>query len=249
MAVTDGNGIPLAVHVASASPAEVKLVEDTLHARFLEWFPDRLIGDRAYDSDPAIVAALGGAVCDGLRAAGVMPVIKHLPGHGRAMVDSHFHLPTLDESAEVLTETDLAPFRRVGGPAHADRCWAMTAHIVCRAFDADAPVTLSQRAIARVIRGAIGFEGVLLSDDVSMQALQGTLGARTAGALAAGCDLVLHCNGKMDEMRQVAAEAPELSGDALQRAERALHARRKPSALDVEAARREFAAMIDGYVA
>ncbi|MBV8168983.1 MAG: beta-N-acetylhexosaminidase [Alphaproteobacteria bacterium] len=204
-----------------------------------------VIGDRAYDSDPAIVAALGGAVCDGLRAAGVMPVIKHLPGHGRAMVDSHFHLPTLDESAEVLTETDLAPFRRVGGPAHADRCWAMTAHIVCRAFDASAPVTLSQRAITRVIRGAIGFEGVLVSDDVSMQALQGTLGARAAGALAAGCDLVLHCNGDMAEMRAVADAVSPLSPEAQQRLTRAAAALPRTAPLDRGAA----LARLDGLMA
>ncbi len=204
-----------------------------------------VIGDRAYDSDPAIVAALGGAVCDGLRAAGVMPVIKHLPGHGRAMVDSHFHLPTLNESAEVLTETDLAPFRRVGGPANADRCWAMTAHIVCRAFDADAPVTLSPRAIVRVIRGAIGFEGVLVSDDVSMQALQGTLGARAAGALAAGCDVVLHCNGAMDEMRAIADAVMPLSPAAQQRLTRAAAALPRTVPLDRGAA----LARLDGLMA
>lgn len=204
-----------------------------------------VIGDRAFDGDPAIVAALGAAFCDGLRAGGVMPVIKHLPGHGRALVDSHHELPTLDEPAEVLTETDLAPFRRVGGAAYADRCWAMTAHIVCTAFDASAPVTLSARAIARVIRGAIGFEGVLLSDDVSMQALDGTLAARAAGALAAGCDVVLHCNGDMAEMRAIAEVVTPLTPEARERLARAQAALPPPAPLDRGAA----LARLDGMMA
>ncbi|MBI3515583.1 MAG: beta-N-acetylhexosaminidase [Proteobacteria bacterium] len=176
-----------------------------------------VIGDRAFDRDPAIVAALGRAFCDAMRAAGVMPVIKHVPGHGRAVVDSHFHLPTLSEPAATLAATDFAPFRDVGGGAGASRCWAMTAHIVCQAFDPSAPVTLSARAIEAVVRGAIGFDGVLLSDDLSMQALAGDLGARARGALAAGCDIALHCNGDMAEMRAVDAAVGPLSEAAARR--------------------------------
>ncbi len=176
-----------------------------------------IIGDRAFDRDPAIVAALGRAFCDGMRAAGVMPVIKHVPGHGRALVDSHFHLPTLSEPMATLAATDFAPFREVGGGAGATRCWAMTAHIVCQAVDASAPVTLSARAIEAVVRGAIGFDGVLLSDDLSMEALAGDLGTRARGALAAGCDVALHCNGDMAEMRAVDQAVGPLSPAAMRR--------------------------------
>jgi beta-N-acetylhexosaminidase len=195
-----------------------------------------VIGDRAFDSDPAIVAALGAATCEGLRAGGVMPVIKHLPGHGRALVDSHHELPTLDEPAAVLAATDFAPFQRVGGGGAGDRCWAMTAHIVCQAFDRDVPVTLSPSAIERVIRGAIGFDGVLLSDDVSMQALDGTLGERSRRALAAGCDVVLHCNGDMAEMREIAEVVPPLSDVSSRRLARAAASLPAPAPLDRTAA-------------
>ncbi|MEJ0070213.1 MAG: beta-N-acetylhexosaminidase [Pseudomonadota bacterium] len=180
-----------------------------------------VIGDRAFDRDPAIVAALGAAYCDGLRAGGVMPVIKHVPGHGRAAVDSHHDLPVVSEPAAVLEPSDFEPFRRVGGGAGSDRCWAMTAHIVYRAYDATAPVTLSARVIDRVVRGMIGFDGVLLSDDLSMRALAGALGDRATAALAAGCDVALHCNGDMTEMRAVAEAVGPLADSARARLARA----------------------------
>jgi beta-N-acetylhexosaminidase len=196
-----------------------------------------VIGDRAFDRDPAIVAALGAATCEGLRAAGVMPVIKHIPGHGRAAVDSHHDLPTVAAPAATLEASDFEPFRRVGGGAQADRCWAMTAHIVFQAYDATAPLTLSAPAIEQVVRGAIGFDGVLLSDDVSMQALAGDVGARAAGALAAGCDVVLHCNGDMEEMRAIARAVGPLGPRAQERLARAAATLPAPAALDSGTAR------------
>ena len=204
-----------------------------------------VIGDRAYDRDPAAVAALGTAVCDGLRDAGVMPVIKHIPGHGRAGVDSHLALPIVDVPVDVLETTDFASFRAVGGGANSHRCWAMTAHVVYHAIDPDAPVTLSARAIDRVVRGSIGFDGVLLSDDLSMQALAGDLGTRAAAALAAGCDVALHCNGDMDEMRAVSAAVGPLGDRARDRVARAAAALPAPGGLD----RGALGARLDGLLA
>ena len=204
-----------------------------------------VIGDRAFDRDPATVAALGAAYCEGLRAAGVMPVIKHVPGHGRALVDSHRELPTLSEPAETLMATDFAPFRRVGGGAGSDRCWAMTAHIVCRAYDAEAPVTQSARAIAALVRGVIGFDGVLVSDDLNMEALSGDLAARAHAALAAGCDVVLHCSGELAEMRAVADALGPLSSAAAARIARATAALTAPGPFDRAAA----TARLDGLLA
>ena len=202
-----------------------------------------VIGDRAFDRDPAIVAALGAAFCDGLRGVGVMPVIKHMPGHGRALVDSHRALPTLDEPADVLAATDFAPFRSVGGGA--DGCWAMTAHIVCKAYDPGAPVTQSAHAIDALIRGTLGFDGVLLSDDLSMEALAGDLATRAGTALAAGCDVVLHCTGDMDEMRAVARAVGPLADATVARLARAAAALPAPQPLDQAAAR----ARLDGLMA
>ena len=150
---------------------------------------------------------------DGLVAGGVVPVIKHIPGHGRADADSHHHLPVMRTPLDVLEETDFQPFR-----ALADAPMAMTAHVTFTAVDPDACVTLSHRAISTVIRGHIGFDGLLMSDDLSMKALGGTFEDRTRGALAAGCDVVLHCNGDMAEMKAVVAVTPELAGRALERA-------------------------------
>ncbi len=145
-----------------------------------------IVGDRGYAQDPHAVALLGRAVADGLLAAGIQPVMKHLPGHGRARVDSHFHLPTVTDN----TEEDLLPFIE-----NASLPWAMTAHIVYPGWDAGRPATLSPAIIARIIRGTIGFQGVLVSDDLAMHALSGTPGARAAEALAAGCDLAMYCPG------------------------------------------------------
>jgi len=204
-----------------------------------------VIGDRAFDRDPAVIAALGAAACAGLRAGGVMPVIKHVPGHGRALVDSHLGLPTVDAPLEQLETSDFEPFRRVGGGRNGERCWAMTAHIVLRAVDANAPVTHSAKAIERIVRGSIGFDGVLLSDDLSMQALRGDLESRAAAALTAGCDVVLHCNGDIEEMRAVARTTGPLSRAARARLERAAAALPAPVALD----RGALSARLDGLLA
>ena len=200
---------------------------------------DVVIGDRAYGTEPGKVAAIARAVTDGLEQGGILPVLKHIPGHGRATADTHFSLPVVDTLESVLEKTDFAAFQ-----ALADLPMAMTAHVVFSAVDAAHPATTSAKMIERVIRGAIGFQGLLMSDDVSMNALAGSIAERTRAAFAAGCDVVLHCNGKLDEMRQVARETPELSGKAMQRAQRALAARRPPRAFDRTAARAELDALI-----
>jgi beta-N-acetylhexosaminidase len=182
---------------------------------------DTVIGDRAYGRDPAFVARLGRAVCAGLLEGGVLPIVKHMPGHGRARVDSHTALPVVDESEEVLAATDFAPFRSL-----ADMPWAMTAHVVYSAIDAGHPATLSRRMIDRVIRGTIGFDGVLASDDIGMGALQGSIADRVTGALAAGCDVVLHCNGTLDEMREAADAARPITSQTSARLARAEAMRR-----------------------
>ena len=163
-----------------------------------------VIGDRAFSADPAEVARLGAATIEGLRAGGVMPVIKHIPGHGRARLDSHEALPVVENDAATLA-ADLEPFRVLA----ADDLWAMTAHILYSAWDAARCATLSPTVIGRVIRGEIGFGGFLISDDLAMGALSGTLGDLTLGALAAGCDAVLHCSGVLaDTVRVLEAAAP-----------------------------------------
>jgi beta-N-acetylhexosaminidase len=175
-----------------------------------------VIGDRAYSRDPAAVARLGRAFCEGLLAGGVLPVIKHVPGHGRATVDSHRRLPVVEAPLAELQALDFAPFR-----ALADMPWAMTAHIVYAAVDATAPATLSARVIDAVIRGAIGFDGVLVSDDLAMQALSGSPAGRAARALAAGCDVALHCTGVLREMQSVAAAVGPLTERGATRVARA----------------------------
>jgi beta-N-acetylhexosaminidase len=167
---------------------------------------DPVIGDRAYGRDPERVTRLAGAVCVGLLDGAVLPVVKHIPGHGRARVDSHYACPLVETRCEELANTDFAPFR-----ALATMPWAMTAHIVYSAIDPRAPATLSPRVVAEVIRGEIGFDGVLVSDDLSMRALGGGLGERTRRALDAGCDLALHCNGDPDEMQEVVSVARPIS--------------------------------------
>lgn len=171
-----------------------------------------VIGDRSYGSDPEIVSALGRAMADGLLAGGVLPVAKHVPGHGRAEVDSHFDLPRVTTPLPDLEESDFAPFRALH-----DLPIGMTAHIVFDAIDPHLPATQSPRLIADIIRGSIGFDGFLLSDDVCMQALAGSVGDRTTKALVAGCDAVLHCNGKLSEMREVADASPPLDSKAWDR--------------------------------
>ena len=157
------------------------------------------IGDRAYADRPEPVAALGRAAAEGLLAEGVMPVIKHMPGHGRATVDSHASLPRVSAPRDLLERTDFLPFKLLS-----DLPWAMTGHLLFEAVDSEAAITVSARGVKEVIRDHIGFDGLLLSDDLSMQALGGTLGERANRALAAGCDVALHCNGKMAEMTDIA---------------------------------------------
>jgi len=171
-----------------------------------------VIGDRAYAEQPEAVAAIGRAAAEGLMAEGVMPVIKHIPGHGRAMVDSHHAAPTVTEPRDTLERTDFLPFKLLS-----DLPWAMTAHVVYQAVDPDAVLTVSARGVKEVVRGHIGFDGLLLSDDLSMEALGGRLGERAAKVLAAGCDIALHCNGERPEMVEVAANAGPMTRDALRR--------------------------------
>ncbi len=201
---------------------------------------DAVIGNRAYGTEPAKVAAIARAVTEGLERGGILPVLKHIPGHGRAAADTHFRLPEVKTSMAELQRTDFAAFRPL-----ADLPMAMTAHVVFSAFDPAHPATTSATIVNQVIRGVIGFQGLLMSDDVSMNALAGSIAERTRSIFAAGCDLVLHCNGKLGEMREVAAETPELSGTALQRAKRALAARKPPQVFDRHAARAELDALIE----
>ncbi len=171
-----------------------------------------VIGDRSFGGDPELVADLGRVVCETMLAAGVMPIVKHIPGHGRARVDSHKDLPVVGTARAELEATDFRPFREL-----ADAPWAMTAHVVYTALDAERPATTSPDVVSRVIRGEIGFDGLLLSDDLSMEALKGSLGERAAASLAAGCDVALHCNGKPEEMAQVAAAVGPLTAEAQRR--------------------------------
>ena len=200
---------------------------------------DAVIGNRAYGTAPGKVAAIARAVTDGLEQGGVLPVLKHIPGHGRATADTHFRLPVVDTAREELESTDFAAFRPL-----ADLPMAMTAHVVFSALDPAQPATTSATIIEQVIRGSIGFQGLLMSDDVSMNALAGSIAERTRAIVSAGCDMVLHCNGNLDEMREVAREAPILSGQARERAKRALASRKPPQPLDPAAARAELDELI-----
>ena len=196
---------------------------------------DAVIGDRAYGESPGKVAALANAIAHGLLAGGVLPVVKHLPGHGRAKADSHKALPIVDADRASLEASDFAAFQPLSGLP-----LGMTAHVVFSAIDAVAPATTSAIMINQVIRGTIGFQGLLMSDDISMGALSGALSARTRAALAAGCDIVLHCNGEISEMHKVATAAPVLAGDASRRAEAALALRSPTEGFDITAARVRF---------
>lgn len=176
-----------------------------------------VIGNRAYSSDPATIALLGRAASEGLIAGGVLPVIKHIPGHGRAGADSHLALPVVDTDRETLSKTDFLPFRHL-----ADMPLAMTAHVVYSAIDPKRPATTSRKVMRDVIRGEIGYDGLVMSDDLSMQALAGDFARRAKDSLKAGCDVVLHCNGNMAEMKAIIKAVPELKGKAKRRAEQAL---------------------------
>ncbi|MGD9828175.1 MAG: beta-N-acetylhexosaminidase [Hyphomicrobiaceae bacterium] len=176
-----------------------------------------IIGDRAYGTEVADVVALGRAVARGMLAGGVLPVMKHVPGHGRATKDSHLALPVVDTAADVLADSDFAPFR-----ALRDLPMAMTAHVVYTALDATRPASISEAVVRTIIRGRIGFDGLLISDDLSMHALTGPMQVRAAAVIASGSDLALHCNGDLAEMAAVASAVPVLSGRALERYQAAL---------------------------
>lgn len=175
-----------------------------------------VIGDRAYGTDAETVTRIGRAVAEGLMAGGVLPILKHIPGHGRARVDSHLELPVAEASLNDLRKRDFAPFK-----ALKDLPMAMTAHLLYPAVDGDKPATTSAKVISEVIRGEIGFDGLLMTDDLSMEALGGSIEDRTRESLQAGCDMILHCNGKMAEMEAVTRAAPELEAAALKRAKAA----------------------------
>jgi beta-N-acetylhexosaminidase len=192
-----------------------------------------IIGDRALGSEPLRVAAMGRAVIEGLRDGGVVGVIKHIPGHGRAYADSHIELPVVDASAEEL-ETDLAPFAALKSAP-----MAMTAHVIYTAWDAERCATLSPIVIGDIIRDRIGFDGLLMSDDLGMHALKGDFGDRARGALAAGCDIALHCSGDMAEMQACVAAVSEIGDGARQRLDRAMGTRTQVAGLPA------FAELID----
>ena len=200
-----------------------------------------VIGDRAYGFEPATIALYARAVADGLLAGGVLPVVKHLPGHGRAYSDSHLELPVVETALDELARTDFVPFK-----ALRDMPWGMTAHIRFSALDAENPATISKTIIERTIRREIGFGGLLLSDDLSMQALAGTMATRTKGSLDAGCDVVLHCNGNFGEMRDVANAARPLdaAGAARVAAGNRLRQERRLADFDAHAAAAQLQAFL-----
>ncbi len=180
-----------------------------------------IIADRAFSGDPDVVSCLGRIMAEGMMTQGVIPVIKHIPGHGRALVDSHKKLPVVDAAYSDLERSDFVPFKNL-----ADAPWAMTAHILYTDYDAHRPATVSSQVINQVIRDHIGFDGVLITDDIKMAALEGGFDQRARQSIAAGCDIVLFCNGSLEENRLVVQSAPALS-QATQ--ERLAHARRRLS--------------------
>jgi beta-N-acetylhexosaminidase len=202
---------------------------------------DAVIGDRAYGTEPGKVAAIARAIAEGLADGGVLPVLKHIPGHGRATADSHKRLPVVTAERATLETTDFAAFRPLAGLP-----LGMTAHVVFSALDPIAPATTSPAIVEGVIRDSIGFRGLLMSDDISMGALSGSISERSAAAIAAGCDVVLHCNGELAEMRDVAAAVPALAGAPARRAAAALAQKQPPKPIDVAASRAEFARLLAG---
>ncbi len=197
------------------------------------------IGNRSFGGDPRLVAALGRSLADGLMAGGVVPVMKHLPGQGRATSDSHLTLPRIATDLVTLAATDFVPFAELS-----DLPIAMTAHVVVEAVDDTGPATTSPSVIRDIIRQRIGFDGLLVSDDVSMNALSGDYSARATAIFTAGCDLVLHCSGRTEEMREIGGAAPALGGQSRERAARALSARKQPAPFDAERGRAEYVALL-----
>ncbi|RWN00346.1 MAG: beta-N-acetylhexosaminidase [Mesorhizobium sp.] len=199
-----------------------------------------VIGARAYGMEPNAVIELGRASAEGLMSGGVLPVMKHIPGHGRAFADTHFALPTVDTPLAELRQHDFAPFKALN---HLPM--AMTAHVVYSAIDPDNPATTSAKVVNEVIHGEIGFDGLLMSDDTSMKALSGDFPTKAAAILAAGCDLVLHCNGVFEEMAGIASRTTMLEGKSLARAERALAYIKDRDVADESTIRAEFATYFD----
>ncbi|MCG8404256.1 MAG: hypothetical protein MI923_03565, partial [Phycisphaerales bacterium] len=200
-----------------------------------------VIGNRAYSDRTDIIVKLARAACDGLMAGSVLPVMKHIPGHGRSLVDSHFELPVVEADLAEL-QSDFEPFRHFRNLPY-----AMTAHLVYKAIDADNPATTSEAVISKIIRSDIGFDGCLFSDDLSMQALKGSIEHRAENVLAAGCDIVLHCNGQFEEMLAVASVASELTGASAVRAQRGLDLRFEADPFDENAARSELNELLVKY--
>jgi beta-N-acetylhexosaminidase len=201
---------------------------------------DDVIGDRAFASDPVTIIELGRAVIDGMLDGGVLPVMKHIPGHGRATADSHKALPRVNASLEELSATDFVTFRSL------NHCpVAMTAHVVYEAVDAQRPATISPRVVKQIIRGEIGFDGLLMTDDLSMEALSGTLASRAKAAQFADCDIVLHCNGSLEEMKDIASEVRPLNDVHLKRADTALSHLASPREFDVTAGEHRLAELLD----
>lgn len=196
---------------------------------------DPIISDRAYGDIPDKVIALADAVMAGYMAGGIAPVIKHIPGHGRATVDSHKALPLIDAEIETLEATDFAPFKALRMAP-----MAMTAHVTLAAVDATAPLTLSPAGMSQIVRGALGYDGLVMTDDLEMKALSGSLTTLASRALSAGCDIALHCSGNMANMVKVASGVSRLRGKALERACIADLVASKPDSFDVEAGRAEF---------
>lgn len=197
-----------------------------------------IVGDRSFGGDVAIVSALARATAEGLLDSCVLPVIKHIPGHGRAHCDSHLELPVVDCSKSELQRTDFKVFSNMS-----DMPWAMTAHIVYTALDKHAPATQSPAVIA-CIRDEIGFDGLLISDDLSMQALAGDYAERTRRSLEAGCDVVLHCNGKMEEMLPIAENTGSLNPEALRRVKKSMALLKSPESLDIAELGQEYSQLV-----
>lgn len=204
---------------------------------------DPIISDRAYGRTAREVIALANATMAGYMAGGVAPVIKHIPGHGRATVDSHKSLPVIKSWAAALEDRDYVPFKALN-----DAPMAMTAHVVLNAVDPDAPVTLSPKAMSRIVRGSIGYDGLVMTDDLEMKALSGDLTDLTSRALKAGCDIALHCSGNMANMVKVMSGAHRLRGKSLERAQIADYVACAPESFDLEAGRAEFDRLLGGYV-
>ena len=200
-----------------------------------------VIGDRAFSTDPQVVAELGRAVMNGVTDGGLLPVIKHMPGHGRAVVDSHLSLPVVDARLGELSASDFLPFA-----ALADAPMAMTAHIVFSALDPNNPATTSRQIIEKIIRGQLGFDGLLMSDDTSMKALSGDFAEKADAIFDAGCDVMLHCNGEFEEMTEISAHTPVLTGAALQRADRVMALFGPVDGESEDPVRQEFEELIAG---